>query len=134
MNQLVILKSTYHFEYILFSTFEKKCPEYNIDVYFSYRRNFNEELNAQKLVRLVFNGHVLQPDAKTIAACGLFDNCVVHCLIHNPRPNIATEPSQQLSNNQQIPLVNEGEIYFTLDSPVYSIFPKKENKSTFEQI
>lgn len=73
----------------------------------SFRRNFNEELNAQKLVRLVFNGHVLQPDAKTIAACGLFDNCVVHCLIHNPRPNVATE-SNQLSNNQQIPLVNEG--------------------------
>lgn len=74
---------------------------------FVFRRNFNEELNAQKLVRLVFNGHVLQPDAKTIAACGLFDNCVVHCLIHNPRPNVVTEPNQ-LANNQSIPLVNEG--------------------------
>lgn len=74
---------------------------------FSHRRNFNEELNAQKLVRLVFNGHVLQPDAKTIAACGLFDNCVVHCLIHNPRPNVVTEPNT-LANNQPIPLVNEG--------------------------
>ncbi|XP_055322163.1 transmembrane and ubiquitin-like domain-containing protein 2 [Sitodiplosis mosellana] len=71
------------------------------------KRNFNEELNAQKLVRLVFNGHVLQPDAKTIAACGLFDNCVVHCLIHNPRPNVVTEPNP-LANNQPIPLVNEG--------------------------
>lgn len=73
----------------------------------SHRRNFNEELNAQKLVRLVFNGHVLQPDTKTITACGLFDNCVVHCLIHNPRPNQPTEPNQ-LTNNQSIPLVNEG--------------------------
>ncbi|XP_031632918.1 transmembrane and ubiquitin-like domain-containing protein 1 [Contarinia nasturtii] len=70
------------------------------------KRNFNEELNAQKLVRLVFNGHVLQPDAKTIAACGLFDNCVVHCLIHNRRPNTVTE-SNPLANNQQIPLGNE---------------------------
>lgn len=34
----------------------------------------------------MFNGHVLQPDSKTLAACGLFDNCVVHCLIHNPKP------------------------------------------------
>jgi len=34
------------------------------------------------MVRLVFNGHVLQPDTKTLQACGLFDNCVVHCLVH----------------------------------------------------
>ncbi|XP_055592760.1 uncharacterized protein LOC129744310 [Uranotaenia lowii] len=50
------------------------------------KRNFSIELAAKKLVRLVFNGHVLQPDTKTLAACGLFDNCVVHCLIHNPKP------------------------------------------------
>uniref|UniRef100_A0A182W2V4 Ubiquitin-like domain-containing protein n=1 Tax=Anopheles minimus TaxID=112268 RepID=A0A182W2V4_9DIPT len=49
------------------------------------RRNFTIELAAHKLVRLVFNGHVLQPDSKTLAACGLFDNCVVHCLIHNQK-------------------------------------------------
>lgn len=52
-----------------------------------YRRNFSLEIAAQKLVRLVFNGHVLQPDRKTLAECGLFDQCVVHCLIHNQRPN-----------------------------------------------
>lgn len=50
------------------------------------KRNFTIELAAKKLVRLVFNGHVLQPDNKTLAACGLFDNCVVHCLIHTPKP------------------------------------------------
>lgn len=50
------------------------------------KRNFTIELAAKKLVRLVFNGHVLQPDDKTLAACGLFDNCVVHCLIHTPKP------------------------------------------------
>lgn len=82
--------------------------------FFNNRRNFNEELNAQKLVRLVFNGHVLQPDAKTIAACGLFDNCVVHCLIHhNPRPNVVSEPNQ-LTNNPTIPLVNEGRLNLLL--------------------
>ncbi|XP_053680474.1 uncharacterized protein LOC128731383 [Anopheles nili] len=52
------------------------------------RRNFTLELAAQKLVRLVFNGHVLQPDNKTLAACGLFDNCVVHCLIHNQKSSL----------------------------------------------
>lgn len=51
------------------------------------RRNFTTELAAQKIVRLVFNGHVLQPDRKTLAECGLFDNCVVHCLIHNQKSN-----------------------------------------------
>lgn len=54
------------------------------------KRNFTIELTAKKLVRLVFNGHVLQPDSKTLAACGLFDNCVVHCLIHNPKPQAST--------------------------------------------
>lgn len=54
------------------------------------KRYFSIELAAKKLVRLVFNGHVLQPDSKTLAACGLFDNCVVHCLIHNPKPQMGT--------------------------------------------
>ncbi|XP_065095772.1 transmembrane and ubiquitin-like domain-containing protein 2 [Ochlerotatus camptorhynchus] len=54
------------------------------------KRNFTIEITAKKLVRLVFNGHVLQPDSKTLAACGLFDNCVVHCLIHNPKPQQGT--------------------------------------------
>lgn len=50
------------------------------------KRNFTVELAAQKYVRLVFNGHVLQPESKTLEACGLFDNCVVHCLVHNQKP------------------------------------------------
>lgn len=57
------------------------------------KRNFSIELAAKKLVRLVFNGHVLQPDSKTLAACGLFDNCVVHCLIHNPKPQMPGDGS-----------------------------------------
>lgn len=52
------------------------------------KRNFTVELAAEKLVRLVFNGHVLQPDSKTLRACGLFDNCVVHCLVHNKKPSV----------------------------------------------
>ncbi|ETN58043.1 hypothetical protein AND_010385 [Anopheles darlingi] len=59
------------------------------------RRNFTLELAAQKLVRLVFNGHVLQPDTKTLAACGLFDNCVVHCLIHNQKSSLNGGDRQQ---------------------------------------
>lgn len=63
------------------------------------KRNFSIELAAKKLVRLVFNGHVLQPDTKTLAACGLFDNCVVHCLIHNPKPQLG---GGDVANNSSI--------------------------------
>ncbi|XP_059616172.1 transmembrane and ubiquitin-like domain-containing protein 1 [Phlebotomus argentipes] len=66
------------------------------------RRNFSVELAADKLVRLVFNGHVLQPDSKTLQACGLFDNCVVHCLIHK-KPT--TQPGG--TDNGQAAEVNE---------------------------
>lgn len=122
MNQLAISKSNFSTVnsfiencYLTFN-FENSlipCWFSGVVCFLFFRRNFNEELNAQKLVRLVFNGHVLQPDGKTIAACGLFDNCVVHCLIHNPRPNVVTEPNQ-LANNQSIPLVNEGNFILSI--------------------
>jgi hypothetical protein len=44
------------------------------------------ELESRKLVRLVFNGQILQPDNATLERCGFFNNCVVHCLIQQPRP------------------------------------------------
>uniref|UniRef100_A0A6B2EHR1 Putative transmembrane and ubiquitin-like domain-containing protein 1 n=1 Tax=Phlebotomus kandelakii TaxID=1109342 RepID=A0A6B2EHR1_9DIPT len=66
------------------------------------RRNFSVELAADKLVRLVFNGHVLQPDSKTLQACGLFDNCVVHCLIHK-------KPSSQASPDNPQPTAVNGD-------------------------
>lgn len=65
------------------------------------KRNFQVELNAQKRVRLVFNGHVLQPDSDTLEQCGLYDNCVVHCLVHQQRiqANNNTGTSQATSND-----------------------------------
>ncbi|KAG8227247.1 hypothetical protein J437_LFUL003978 [Ladona fulva] len=47
------------------------------------RRHFGLEIQTNKLVRLIFNGHVLQSDSETLQNYGLFDNCVVHCLVHN---------------------------------------------------
>ncbi|KAJ9593459.1 hypothetical protein L9F63_014988 [Diploptera punctata] len=46
------------------------------------RRHFSLELSGDKLVRLIFNGQVLQSDNETLQGYGLFDNCVVHCLVH----------------------------------------------------
>lgn len=57
-----------------------------------YRRHFLSELSAEKVVRLIFNGQLLQPDTQTLKNCGLFDNCVVHCLIHQKR-NQSTDPT-----------------------------------------
>ncbi|XP_051170835.1 transmembrane and ubiquitin-like domain-containing protein 1 [Leptopilina boulardi] len=65
------------------------------------RRHFQDELESQKLVRLVFNGQVLQPDSKTLERCGLFNNCVVHCLVHQPRPASMTT-SSTLENSSSI--------------------------------
>lgn len=79
----------------------KGCPNEFIGDF--KKRNFTDELSGQKVVRLVFNGHVLQPDTKTLKACGLFDNCVVHCLVHNPRPysNLTTtNPGNNLSEQE----------------------------------
>ncbi|XP_037027265.1 transmembrane and ubiquitin-like domain-containing protein 2 [Bradysia coprophila] len=78
----------------------KGCPNEFIGDF--KKRNFTDELSGQKVVRLVFNGHVLQPDTKTLKACGLFDNCVVHCLVHNPRPysNLTTNPGNNLGEQE----------------------------------
>lgn len=74
------------------------------------RRHFIEELAAQKLIRLVFNGHVLQPDKKTLEECGLFDQCVVHCLIHNKKPDTRDPDTPHINRdntmNQQNSIVN----------------------------
>jgi hypothetical protein len=85
------------------------------------RRHFQMELEAHKLVRLVFNGRVLQPDTQTLEQCGLFNECVVHCLLHQPRPTNA--PSSQAST-----LDNSSPIYFNSQS--FSDLPAGANMSS----
>lgn len=58
-----------------------------------FRRHFGIELSADKLVRLIFNGQVLGSDQQTLEACGLYDNCVVHCLVHSQRSPTRTATS-----------------------------------------
>lgn len=50
------------------------------------------ELDAQKLVKLVFKGQVVQPDSLTLERCGFYDNCVVHCLIHQSTNSTPAAP------------------------------------------
>ena len=56
------------------------------------RRNFSQEISSNKNVRLIFNGQVLRDEASSLRSCGIFDKCVVHCLIHNG-------PAQPNNNN-----------------------------------
>ncbi|XP_069675233.1 transmembrane and ubiquitin-like domain-containing protein 1 [Periplaneta americana] len=62
------------------------------------RRHFGLELAADKLVRLIFNGQVLQSDSETLQGYGLFDNCVVHCLVHQQRSGSSNQAGA--SDNQ----------------------------------
>lgn len=73
------------------------------------RRHFQIELESQKIVRLVFKGQVLRPDSRTLEQCGLYNNCVVHCLVHQPRPVSAT-------NSQTNTLDNSSSLYFNPQS------------------
>jgi len=71
------------------------------------RRHFSSELSSNKIIRLIFQGKVLHDDEASLSSCGLHDNCVVHCLIHQPRPatNAQQNPDSvnQGSNEHQLP-------------------------------
>lgn len=73
------------------------------------RRHFRMELEAHKSVRLIFKGRVLQPDTQTLEQYGLFNDCVVHCWVAQPRPAVIP-PSQMLDNTST--LDNSSSIYF----------------------
>ena len=71
------------------------------------RRNFSQEISSNKNVRLIFNGQVLRDESCSLRSCGIFDKCVVHCLIHNgparsPSTNTSTAGvAGPLLNNTQ---------------------------------
>lgn len=64
------------------------------------RRNFSTELSANKLVRLIFNGRALRDDNISLQSYGFFDNCVVHCLVLNERPQQPSSAEQQEQSQQ----------------------------------
>lgn len=61
------------------------------------RRNFKAELES-KLIKLIFNGKLLEDDSKSIQQCGIFSEATVHCLIVQKK-NISINAS---STNQNI--------------------------------
>lgn len=59
----------------------------------AFRRQFNAELES-KLIKLIFNGQILEDDKKSLSQCGLFSEAVVHCLILQKR-NVNSPTSNQ---------------------------------------
>jgi hypothetical protein len=64
------------------------------------RRNFTQEILANKIIRLIFNGKVLKEENHTLQSYGLFDKCVVHCLIHQ-QPQGQQQHGHQHHQQQQ---------------------------------
>lgn len=64
------------------------------------RRNFTEEISNNKIVRLIFNGQVLGQDGNTLESYGLFDKCVVHCLVHQSSQSNTGRPQQRQQQQQ----------------------------------
>ncbi|XP_065566738.1 transmembrane and ubiquitin-like domain-containing protein 1 [Artemia franciscana] len=68
--------------------------------------HFPEASDSTKIVKLIFNGKVLSNDAQTLGDCRVFDNCVLHCLIHQ---NNNVQDNSNLVNNPEVSSTNEAE-------------------------
>jgi len=51
-------------------------------------------MSENKSIKLIFNGRVLDRDTSTLRESGIYDSCVVHCLI-------ISRPSQETPNESQ---------------------------------
>ena len=66
------------------------------------RRNFTVEISEDKHIRLIFNGQVLREDTQTLRSYGMFNKCVVHCLIHQQsNPTVPPPPRQEQEDTEE---------------------------------
>jgi len=93
------------------------------------RRNFTVEISEDKNVRLIFNGQVLREDTQTLRSYGIFDKCVVHCLIHQQSNQTAPPPPRQEQDEIEedldmselfIPILGVGLIFLWYTAFTYS--------------
>ena len=66
------------------------------------RRHFATDMAENKTVRLIFNGHVLNGDRQPLSHYGLFDNCVVHCLISRASNNSSNNNPDTRHRNDNV--------------------------------
>lgn len=64
------------------------------------RRNFKTELES-KLIKLIFNGKLLEDDTKSIQQCGIFSEATVHCLIVQKK-STNMNPATASQNNANV--------------------------------
>ena len=81
-----------------------KCYVHNCCLLHSV--HFGTELSEHRVVRLIFNGKLLKQDTETLAHCGLFDNCVVHCHVSQPKP----PPPPPNTNTGMFYLISMGDL------------------------
>jgi len=84
------------------------------------RRNFSEEISSNKIVKLIFNGQVLRDDSCSLRSFGIFDKCVVHCLIHQG-PASDQPGSGQTGARSQHQSINTNTQHRDLDLSAYFI-------------
>jgi len=84
------------------------------------RRNFSEEISSNKIVKLIFNGQVLRDDSSSLRSFGIFDKCVVHCLIHQG-PASEQPGSGQSGPRNQHQSINTNTQHRDLDLSAYFI-------------
>ncbi|KAK7081069.1 Ubiquitin [Halocaridina rubra] len=65
------------------------------------RQHFSIEMDANRRIRLIFNGQLLSRDSSTLAQYGLFDNCVVHCHVSQPQIVDATGQISDLAGQEE---------------------------------
>lgn len=65
------------------------------------KRNFKTELES-KLIKLIFNGKLLEDDKKSMQQCGIFSEAVVHCLVLQKKSQVnASVVNQNANANRQ---------------------------------
>lgn len=66
------------------------------------RRHFADDLASNKVVRLIFNGQMLRGDRESLSHYGLFDNCVVHCLVSSGEQQRQQQHQQQQQQGEHL--------------------------------
>ncbi|KAG5679079.1 hypothetical protein PVAND_008674 [Polypedilum vanderplanki] len=64
------------------------------------KRNFKNELES-KLIKLIFNGKLLEDDKKSMQQCGIFSEAVVHCLILQKKNQVNVNAANQNVNQNR---------------------------------
>lgn len=84
---------------------------------YNFRRNFKTELES-KLIKLIFNGKLLEDDKKTLVQCGIFSEAVVHCLVMQKKSSPTANNAPASNQNSSARRRNPNATYFSNVVPI----------------